>query len=1108
MSKHFGIRTLLVVICVGLGLAVNPLPGEAVPSTPESPAGPKRNASGMTERYPLDIAPLQTGEFVQTEGVQLPSEGPTLNAGMEWAPLTYESYRDGNWEIYTAAGDGTNPVRLTYHAANDVQPRLSRGGGRIVFASDRSGNAEIFSMAANGSDVRQLTNHSAVDRNPTWSPDGAKIAFESNRNGQFEVYVMNADGSNPVRLTDSSGYDGQPTWSPDQSRIAFTSYRNGQWRIWAVNLDGSSLTQLSDRPYSENPAYSPDGRWLAYDADPNDDATMSLCVMPASGGACEYTFALAEKEDMLMRSFSPDSLSISYTQASWVYSSGEFFYTSSYLGKYAFYNWNIANLASSGADWNPDWQTLDIQAPQTSVNILQPFSRAGWIEIGWGGSDVGPAGIWDYDVQAKIGVDGTAQNLRSESTFTNALYKGVVGELAYFRSRARDHANNLESWPANWDTFTYFYQWLVDGKVTDAAGVEVSGVGINQTIVAYDNNPTKPDGTYERHLGGEGTLSVEVTSPSGFLQLPPAQRMILKDEKLDFTLLPLDNLIQNPMFDSAQVDPWQFNGTIGSRIDLENAHTGTGSVLLGATSEPTRVVEATELGSAPTMIKSPDGSIYLFRGLQTGYSYSRRSPEGVWEQPEVIVNTGDFFSPYIASDGTIHLIYRKDFTTLNYMFRKPGTGWSAPENVTEFLNGYIENSYTVDNQGTLHVVWGQNNYLFYNSRTATGEWGSAKIIRANAQSPLIKLMPDGSLYVTWAESNSATFTSYGMQRVIDGNWGSVEAISTGCHYAPPKKMLINTQGELVISYSCADLVFLNVRNSAGVWSQPENIEGDFELFPTYQLGFGSDGNLHLFWKEAGNLLAYKVRYPNGVWSATWHHPVVYAFIPIMEMDDDTADLVWFEYYDHPFQSADYDQWECRIESSYIGDSEMSQSFHIPNDMHQPWLSFAYRAQNGSYLQAEFTATVNGDIVFSTNEASNEWAYARADLSAYAGQDVTLAFHTTFEGAAVPLKVNIDEVSIGSWRTPVVSVAEPWRWESGVITIHGENFIATPLVYLGGNPLSNVTWIDANTLTAEVPLGTPMGRHQVRVMNPDGPASSQAVYIWLGKAVYLPVTWKP
>ena len=96
--------------------------------------------------------------------------------------------------------DGTNPRRLTNHSGRDEFPSWSPDGRRLAFESYRDGNREIYVMGSDGTNPHRLTNHAAWDVEPSWSPDGRHIAFVSNRDN-WEIYVMGSDGTNPRRLT-------------------------------------------------------------------------------------------------------------------------------------------------------------------------------------------------------------------------------------------------------------------------------------------------------------------------------------------------------------------------------------------------------------------------------------------------------------------------------------------------------------------------------------------------------------------------------------------------------------------------------------------------------------------------------------------------------------------------------------------------------------------------------------------------------------------------------------------------------------------------------------------------------------------------------------------
>ena len=186
-----------------------------------------------------------------------------------WSPdgtrIAFQSYRDGNYEIYVMDDDGGNQTRLTNNGARDERPSWSPDGTRIAFESTRDGNTEIYAMDDDGGNVDRLTNNSAFDGGAAWSPDGTRIAFESNRDGSCEIYAMDDDGGNVDRLTNNSAVDGGAAWSPDGTRIAFESTRDGNYEIYAMDDDGRNQTRLTNNSARDDgPAWSPDGTRIAF----------------------------------------------------------------------------------------------------------------------------------------------------------------------------------------------------------------------------------------------------------------------------------------------------------------------------------------------------------------------------------------------------------------------------------------------------------------------------------------------------------------------------------------------------------------------------------------------------------------------------------------------------------------------------------------------------------------------------------------------------------------------------------------------------------------------------------------------------------------------------
>ncbi|MCQ8241615.1 S41 family peptidase [Rhizosaccharibacter radicis] len=172
----------------------------------------------------------------------------------------------------TVPDDGTRTMPRSMKTAGQLRDKdtsqsqrpdfaLSPNGGRAAF----SVRGDIVTVPAENGAIRDLTRTSNADEDhPAWSPDGRTLAYTTDITGEQQLALRPAAGGPERILTRfTDGFLYAPVWSPDGRRLAVP---DDEHRLWLVDAATGAARQVMQDPAAEilDPAFSPDGGWLAY----------------------------------------------------------------------------------------------------------------------------------------------------------------------------------------------------------------------------------------------------------------------------------------------------------------------------------------------------------------------------------------------------------------------------------------------------------------------------------------------------------------------------------------------------------------------------------------------------------------------------------------------------------------------------------------------------------------------------------------------------------------------------------------------------------------------------------------------------------------------------
>jgi serine/threonine-protein kinase len=174
------------------------------------------------------------------------------------------------------------------------EPVVSPDGRQIALTIGTGGSTDIWVYDWQRDAMSRLTFGGGTFVFPVWHPGGRYIAF-SGGNGGGGMFWTRADGaSKPQPLTQSK--KGQFPWSfsPDGKRLAYADFVTGGvgGDIWTVpvEIDGAGMKAGKPELFLETPAnelypaFSPDGRWIAYRSNESGSDEIYVRAFPDKGG--------------------------------------------------------------------------------------------------------------------------------------------------------------------------------------------------------------------------------------------------------------------------------------------------------------------------------------------------------------------------------------------------------------------------------------------------------------------------------------------------------------------------------------------------------------------------------------------------------------------------------------------------------------------------------------------------------------------------------------------------------------------------------------------------------------------------------------------------------
>ncbi|HUR97705.1 MAG TPA: S41 family peptidase [Pyrinomonadaceae bacterium] len=190
---------------------------------------------------------------LKTNDAELISDSPYASRDAMWLGDTviYNSDKDGKFNLWAYDPGSKKTTQVTKNRDWDIRWPSSDEQSRIVY--ERNGELEMFDVGSKKAaripvtvpddGINKRPRQTSVANRISWfglSPKGERAVFCA----RGDIFTVPIEKGGARNLTRSSGaHDRFPAWSPDGRWIAYMSDQSGEDEVWIVAQDGSTPPQ-------------------------------------------------------------------------------------------------------------------------------------------------------------------------------------------------------------------------------------------------------------------------------------------------------------------------------------------------------------------------------------------------------------------------------------------------------------------------------------------------------------------------------------------------------------------------------------------------------------------------------------------------------------------------------------------------------------------------------------------------------------------------------------------------------------------------------------------------------------------------------------------------